>query len=55
VPEVEMPTRGSKAIYRELRRSPLNPRSTTAGADEAEIRWICEWIARALQLTEIWD
>jgi hypothetical protein len=48
-----MPNRGSKAVYCELRRSALNPRST-AIADEAEIRMIRERIARALELTAVW-
>jgi hypothetical protein len=53
VPEADMPNKGSKAAYRELRRSALSPRST-ATADEPEIQRIRERIARALQLTEVW-
>jgi hypothetical protein len=53
VPEADMPNRGSKAIYRELRRSALGPWSA-AIADEAEIRWMRERIARALELTAVW-
>jgi hypothetical protein len=52
VPEADMPNRGSKAAYHELRKSALM--RAAAVADEDEVRRIREQIARALEVTEVW-